>query len=476
MGTNQKNDQGMHKSKSTDRNDSQVLLMEIPLKQDVTIDKALDFYLAEYYVDLQLNNEDKFCKKLKDLAEETSSENGHSLLLPLIVSKQKKDGYTKSKKMNDCYYKPIPPFTDCNPSYNNFDKDAYLSENQNVASKKGMDSGYTIQNGNNSESIQKRGDALESNITSVLGEINKQISNLSALYNAGHEAEEIKKELNRTNTILRNAITDKNNAEQETKKIKRELDVTNNALSEANITISKKNIEISGLKENSKIYSQRIGIFSEIQNYAKIMDNILREIKEIEAGALDMANLTLSVDNKKAEDDLNYYVMRIIGKYANFKKGITNYEEFCYDIHNLADSGILLKTSWLFKEISNVNEKDLLGSFKLTAYQKFFKILSGAAIIMSDEFAYLLPQWVSGVGNKQVYVFTTYTKNLLALNEQLGYSIIYVKPGDQLRTDGSIENKKFAEANIPSGTIFEILKLAVNYGTSSDKTEVSAKE
>lgn len=180
--------------------------------------------------------------------------------------------------------------------------------------------------------------------------------------------------------------------------------------------------------------------------------------------------------NPDEVDNYNYYMARIERKFLKTASGVKNLESWRHELQLLAQTALVPTGGIIDSKLGGkkVKESEWDSTLRMLLYHDVMSILAGAAVVMSDEMALMLPHQVQGV--KGADQFSKISDRLQKAISGMGYDLNYVRPFTKLSQYKDVENVRFTEADVPSGTIFEIMKMALNYGATKGKTEVSAKE
>lgn len=239
-------------------------------------------------------------------------------------------------------------------------------------------------------------------------------------------------------------------------------------------TIAERENTIKRLEEESSLYNERVVFFRSTQEFAKLSlaffdayDTLMDEM-----GKQKMKEPS----NPDEVDNYNYYMARIERKFLKTASGVKNLESWRHELQLLAQTALVPTGGIIDSKLGGkkVKESEWDSTLRMLLYHDVMSILAGAAVVMSDEMALMLPHQVQGV--KGADQFSKISDRLQKAISGMGYDLNYVRPFTKLSQYKDVENVRFTEADVPSGTIFEIMKMALNYGATKGKTEVSAKE
>ena len=110
-------------------------------------------------------------------------------------------------------------------------------------------------------------------------------------------------------------------------------------------------------------------------------------------------------------------------------------------------------------------------------YRDVFEQYSGCAVIMADEYAYMIGKMLADIDKsieKELVAKSEYLQKLVA---KLGYKLVYARPFTPITKYDNVVNTKFEDLDgIAKDTIVEIKKMGVAYGTKDPKTEVTVQQ
>lgn len=184
------------------------------------------------------------------------------------------------------------------------------------------------------------------------------------------------------------------------------------------------------------------------------------------------------ISTGKDVDAFCYYFARIENKYRRELKKIENLDSFVYELYMLSKSGMVptggLVDSMLSEELDQKKWDDVL---RMRLYNELLMAYGSCAIIMTDEFAYQIPAMANDAGQlSEATEIAGKTTELVKQLETIGYEVNYVKPFTPISQYDDVANTQFVDIGVEKGTIFEVTKIAVNYGFNKSKTEVHAQK
>lgn len=443
-----------------------------------------------------------------------------SVDIPLLVSAQKKNGWEECKitKSSKCYYLPIPSFETSN--HQEFVSiDNLFQEGDAIISSLVFPDEVVVEKQTSCEYTRADMDAARDREKEAYSKLLEEVSTyktkqrddtrVSQLQNRCLQLEEDKRKIgeklesanqelanaeenkrravlecenkyiqehNRLNAAVQNAETVASNykakwtdEELKRKQAEQTILLREQTISERDETIRRKDVEM-------KEYADRTVFFLSVQSFChRVMDffDLLDKLQS------EISKLKISVPSTVNTDDYNYYLARIEKKYYSIK--VNQLTEWKREIQMLALTGMVPTDGLINLKLGidkssgkyKVSESQWESTLRMLLYQSIMGDLAGASVTMSDELAYMLPQMVPGVGDTMN--FARISESLRKVIKDMGYDLNYVKPFTQLSQYKDVENVKFTEADVPPGTIFEVLKMGLNYGSTKKKTEVSAK-
>ena len=277
------------------------------------------------------------------------------------------------------------------------------------------------------------------------------------------EVSKLRKEIDTTTKSLDSAKRKLDSAEKD------KQDAVNKAVK---LCREEKDIVISGLQKEMKLYTERAVFFLPAQSFAQRAAVFFDTLDQLQA---DAARFKTDMPSGVNADDYNYYLMRIERKFYTETAKVEALPQWRRELQMLAKTGLIPAGGLIDKRMGSgkVKEQEMESTLRMLLYQAVMNSLAGAAVVMSDEMAIMLPQMVAGVKGTDVFARTT--EQLKKATLDMGYSLNYVKPFTPLSSYKDVQNVQFTKADVPEGTIFEVMKMAVNFGSTKSNTEVSAK-
>lgn len=259
-------------------------------------------------------------------------------------------------------------------------------------------------------------------------------------------------------------------ARDKVSKAKNELEAEKKAHSATQELLNAEKNTTAKLRSDMQAYTSQLVIRHDLQPLAKDCMSLLATYNEL----LQFSEQMAGASRKDLDhDDYNYYYARIVQKFTAACAPVSSDElnAFTIELTMLAQNGMMPANGVVQNSIQG--SKNAENTLRVQLYSKLFKHLVGAAIVMSDEFAYLLPNMVKD-GCPDVKKAGKITNALLAAAQKLGFDVVYATPFTKVK--GNVEIIGFTPADIPSNTIFEVKHMAVNFGTAKEETTVVSKE
>ena len=233
-------------------------------------------------------------------------------------------------------------------------------------------------------------------------------------------------------------------------------------------------------KEKNQRYNAYLECYDDnVKKWAKNACMMFECLDRMEQGADHFYRQLKAASDIHTDDmnDINYYMLRIQSKYAEAKNSIKNLSKIRQELSTLADLGILPKQGILYPQLQEVSDSPKQEEqLRFYIHKTVVGPLMGAAIIRCDEYASFLPRFVNNIPHEMTKFFADMSKYIQKVLKDLKYEVVYAAPYSPLNQFDHVKNVKAApsDLDIPSGTIFEVIKMAINYGNHKEKTEVSA--
>lgn len=253
---------------------------------------------------------------------------------------------------------------------------------------------------------------------------------------------------------------------------KREKEAKEKALE----TINNLNATIARMDEESKEYNTRLVFYRSCSEYAALAVEIFDTVNAVEQLASKLYNAY--VENGRDRDTFCYYMTRVNRKFISSCAKIKNlHEVYEAELRMLAATGLVPRNGWIDRLLES-QKKESMWTWQLQAklYRDVFEQYSGCAVIMADEYAYMMGKMLADIDKgieKELVAKSEYLQKLVA---KLGYKLVYARPFTPITKYDNVENTDFVDLGIVKDTIVEIKKMGVAYGTKNPKTEVTVQQ
>lgn len=235
--------------------------------------------------------------------------------------------------------------------------------------------------------------------------------------------------------------------------------------------------DLEHAQENHKRYVACLKCYDDnVKAWAKSACQMFAYLDRMEQGSDQLYQQQRNVPSIDL-DAMNHYMLRIQSKYAVVKNSISNLFQIRQELSSLAELGMLPKQGVLYpqlKEIADPQRQE--EQLRYYIHKSVAGPLMGAAIIRCDEYAYFLPCFVNNIPREFCKFFAELSGTIRTLLKGLHYEVVYAAPFKHINEFNHVKNVEAAPSGLekPSGTIFEVRKMAVNYGNQKEETEVSA--
>lgn len=328
--------------------------------------------------------------------------------------------------------------------------------------------------------------ALVTNVNDELANIDEKIKNTNKAANdqmakLKHDHEEEIKLLNDRNAKKweeDTAIMKKQHEEAVKKAAKFEGDCKREkeAKEKALEMINDLNATIARKDEESKDYNTRLVFYRSCSEYAALAVEMFDTVNAVEQLASKLYNAY--VENGRDRDTFCYYMTRVNRKFLSSCAKIKNlHEVYEAELRMLAATGLVPRNGWIDRLLES-QKKESMWTWQLQAklYRDVFEQYSGCAVIMADEYAYMMGKMLADIDKgieKELVAKSEYLQKLVA---KLGYKLVYARPFTPITKYDNVENTDFVDLGIAKDTIVEIKKMGVAYGTKNPKTEVTVQQ
>lgn len=240
--------------------------------------------------------------------------------------------------------------------------------------------------------------------------------------------------------------------------------------------INSKDTIIQRLKNESKEYNQLLTFYKPCMDAAKTALAIVDDTANVQTLAGDLYQ---SYRNEQGMDTFCYYMERILQKYRHSMRCFQGKdEEYNTELRMLASTGLVFKGGWIDKMLANKNsDNEKADVFAIKLYADYMSSFIGFAVVMADEYAYLLKAIVKDVDAATTRNIAQLSDEIRELSRRLGYKINYARPITPISKYDNVENDEYIDTGgkFEKNTIMEVIKMAVNFGTSQSKTKVKTQ-
>ena len=253
---------------------------------------------------------------------------------------------------------------------------------------------------------------------------------------------------------------------------KREKEAKEKALE----TINDLNATIVRKDEESKEYNTRLVFYRSCSEYAALAVEMFDTVNAVEQLASRLYNAY--VENGRDRDTFCYYMTRVNRKFLSSVAKIKNlHEVYEAELRMLAATGLVPRNGWIDRLLES-QKKESMWTWQLQAklYRDVFEQYSGCAVIMADEYAYMMGKMLADIDKGIEKELIAKSEHLQKLVAKLGYKLVYARPFTPITKYDNVENTDFVDLGIAKDTIVEIKKMGVAYGTKNPKTEVTVQQ
>lgn len=443
--------------------------------------------------------------------------------LPLRVSTEKKDGYTKQfKKDGKCYYyKPIEHEPNYEALFADLDQllskisteevapdttaaqpaDAPASQNQQTeerhAENVNAQGNTVVWNVKNATTEQapciricatlinnilrarhKEKSALQDLMHQRMQDV-QSLSNqeelssqLAAEQKKNKQLISDKKQLTEENNDLNKKLKETKSENQKISQTKNKLTTENQYLKtekqKLNKEVASLHTQVKKLKADQATYSQAIDFWPELQPLAQQLLQFLDSCHIIEKHAE-----TMSSYNEGIEDDRNYYLVRIARKlHEQLSDVASTIEPLRAELPLLAQHKMVRTDGWFYSKLQSVRDSQRDATLRQLIEKPIIQILN-ATVIAADEYAYWLPEMI-GVSDSVTREFIPLRDDVLAKAKSLGLKVGHIQPFTPMDPNScqAIEFWPNEQHRWKPSTVIEVLSLAID----GKKAEVKATQ
>ena len=244
----------------------------------------------------------------------------------------------------------------------------------------------------------------------------------------------------------------------------------------AHETINNLNATIARKDEESKEYNTRLVFYRSCSEYAAIAVEMFDTVNAVEQLASRLYNAY--VENGRDCDTFCYYMTRVNRKFLSSVAQIKNlHEVYEAELRMLAATGLVPRNGWIDCLLESQKKESLwTGQLQAKLYRDVFEQYSGCAVIMADEYAYMIGKMLADIDKGIEKELVAKSEHLQKLVAKLGYKLVYARPFTPITKYDNVENTDFVDLGIAKDTIVEIKKMGVAYGTKNPKTEVTVQQ
>lgn len=253
---------------------------------------------------------------------------------------------------------------------------------------------------------------------------------------------------------------------------KREKEAKEKALE----TINDLNATIARKDEESKDYNTRLVFYRSCSEYAALAVEMFDTVNAVEQLASRLYNAY--VENGRDCDTFCYYMTRVNRKFLSSVAQIKNlHEVYEAELRMLASTGLVPRNGWIDRLLESQKKESLWpGQLQAKLYRDVFEQYSGCAVIMADEYAYMMGKMLADIDKGIEKELVAKSEHLQKLVAKLGYKLVYARPFTPITKYDNVVNTEFVDLGIVKDTIVEIKKMGVAYGTKNPKTEVTVQQ
>lgn len=250
---------------------------------------------------------------------------------------------------------------------------------------------------------------------------------------------------------------------------KKEKEKAHETISDLNATIERKDKE-------SKEYNTRLVFYRSCSEYAALAVEMIDTVNAVELLASRLYNAY--VKNGRDRDTFCYYMTRVNRKFLSSVAQIKNlHEVYEAELRMLAATGLVPRNGWIDSLLKSQKKESMwTGQLQAKLYRDVFEQYSGCAVIMADEYAYMMGKMLADIDKDIEKELIAKSEHLQKLVAKLGYKLVYARPFTSITMYDNVENTDFVDLGMVKDTIVEIKKMGVAYGTKSPKTEVTVQQ
>ena len=178
------------------------------------------------------------------------------------------------------------------------------------------------------------------------------------------------------------------------------------------------------------------------------------------------------------DDDVNYFYVHRRMKFYRAVGAVLNdmYEKWLPELKLLVDKGVVVKGSIFYQAIGGDGEQ-AVSKLRYYLYKVLFYSIAGPTIILLRELAKM--EVYVDVENVDLREVVATESKACGLLEQMGYQLVDVELFQPLKLASDVDCVEHRSdidlPNLVSGDVYEIVKLAVNFGAMHEHSEVKTK-
>ena len=230
------------------------------------------------------------------------------------------------------------------------------------------------------------------------------------------------------------------------------------------------------MNKESKEYNTRLVFYRSCSEYAALAVEMFDTVNAVELLASRLYNAY--VKNGRDRDTFCYYMTRVNRKFLSSVAQIKNlHEVYEAELRMLAATGLVPRNGWIDSLLKSQKKESMwTGQLQAKLYRDVFEQYSGCAVIMADEYAYMMGKMLADIDKDIEKELIAKSEHLQKLVAKLGYKLVYARPFTSIRMYDNVENTDFVDLGMVKDTIVEIKKMGVAYGTKNPKTEVTVQQ
>ena len=229
----------------------------------------------------------------------------------------------------------------------------------------------------------------------------------------------------------------------------------------AHETINNLNATIARKDEESKEYNTRLVFYRSCSEYAALAVEMFDTVNAVEQLASRLYNAY--VENGRDCDTFCYYMTRVNRKFLSSVAQIKNlHEVYEAELRMLAATGLVPRNGWIDRLLESQKKESMwTGQLQAKLYRDVFEQYSGCAVIMADEYAYMMGNMLADIDKDIEKELIAKSEHLQKLVAKLGYKLVYARPFTPITKYDNVVNTEFVDLGIVKDTIVKIKKMGV---------------